>query len=269
MDLRKELDNMEKDIIGRKEEVTAEGVVDTIIKGVSDVKKMFRPLNISTTERLLNFVSELNKFNSDKRTSFVLHMQLGSYGEEKIDVSLINTGIRFLQKFLSAGTGSRIIIPKNYSDKSIGYKYSLISKPYNAYLDNRNNTDELLLKEVAEAFSFNLLLKYAKSWVKYIEKGTFDNFIVRNENRSISKEDAKVVYRYAELAEKVSLVLAKEFKLVEDEATVTTESANEDTPIENMVINMSDVLNSVNKKDISISETLNKLLEEKLCTKAQ
>ena len=60
-----------------------------------------------------------------------------------------------------------------------------------------------------------------------------------------------------------------EFKLVEDEATVTTESANEDTPIENMVINMSDVLNSVNKKDISISETLNKLLEEKLCTKAQ
>jgi len=100
MDLRKELDNMEKDIIGREEEVTAEGVVDTIIKGVSDVKKMFRPLNISTTERLLNFVSELNKFNSDKRTSFALHMQLGSYGEEKIDVSLINTGIRFLQKFL-------------------------------------------------------------------------------------------------------------------------------------------------------------------------
>ena len=80
MDLRKELDNMEKDIIGREEEVTAEGVVDTIIKGVSDVKKMFRPLNISTTERLLNFVSELNKFNSDKRTSFALHMQLGSYG---------------------------------------------------------------------------------------------------------------------------------------------------------------------------------------------
>jgi hypothetical protein len=75
---------MEKDIIGRGEEVTTEGVVDTIIKGVSDVKKMFRPLNISTTERLLNFVSELNKFNSDKRTSFALHMQLGSYGEEKI-----------------------------------------------------------------------------------------------------------------------------------------------------------------------------------------
>jgi hypothetical protein len=93
-------------------------------------------------------------------------MQLGSYGEEKIDVSLINTGIRFLQKFLSAGTGSRIIIPKNYSDKSIGYKYSLISKPYNAYLDNRNNTDELLLKEVADAFGFNLLLKYGATLIK-------------------------------------------------------------------------------------------------------
>lgn len=235
----------------KKEGVTTEGFLDFLKS---------KNWNIRTTLRLLKLVADIT-IDSDDDKGFMNNLVLIHYSNQKVNPTAINKGIGVMTAFLN-NSASKIVIDRKYENDAISYKSKHITRFFNnakKYVDLIKTKPEKYEEEIGKFFSDGLGFGFVSSIIKNADK------------HSISNSDKSLLEKYSSLVERVVRSASKEFYLVEEEPTVTAETAITDKQTyqeeaEDIVLKLDDIIKKVKGEEtLPVSLVVSNMLDDKLC----